>query len=57
MPRLPVDRQALLVQASGRIIIALIQSRIPQAVERVGGVLFSDVLSSEAEAVPRGRLN
>jgi integrase len=28
-----------------------------QAVERVGGVLFSDVLSSEAEAIPRGRLN
>ena len=27
------------------------------AVERVGGVLFSDVLGSEAEAVPRGRLN
>jgi len=28
-----------------------------QAVERVGGVLFSDVLSSEAEAIPRGRPN
>jgi hypothetical protein len=27
------------------------------AVERVAGVLFSDVLSSEAAAVPRGRLN
>jgi integrase len=28
-----------------------------QAVERVAGVLFSDVLSSEAEGNPRGRLN
>ena len=28
-----------------------------KAVERVGGVLFSDVLSSEAEAAPRGRVN
>jgi integrase len=28
-----------------------------QAVERVAGVLFSDVLSSEAEAAPRGRVN
>ncbi|HEX4536300.1 MAG TPA: site-specific integrase, partial [Candidatus Acidoferrum sp.] len=27
------------------------------AVERVAGVLFSDVLSSETETVPRGRLN
>ena len=27
------------------------------AVERVAGVLFSDVLSSEAEGKPRGRLN
>jgi integrase len=27
------------------------------AVERVAGVLFSDVLSSEAEAAPRGRVN
>ncbi len=28
-----------------------------KAVERVGGVLFSDVLSSEAEAISRGRVN
>jgi hypothetical protein len=28
-----------------------------QAVERVAGVLFSDVLSSEAETVPQGRPN
>ena len=28
-----------------------------KAVERVGGVLFSEVLSSASEAIPRGRLN